>query len=118
MSIVQFNLENLHLVDLGRVAAAFQKLVAHAVKDCVDRPDDDRGRTVTMELELCPVKEVVDNVITCEGAKGRFKMKCKLPQLETKVLDFGVKQNGILYFSEECPDNHRQTALPFDDDRE
>jgi hypothetical protein len=111
MALMQLTLENLHNLDMGAAAAAFKVALERAVRDCIARPSDDRARKVTFEFALKPVKDINDNVITCEGAKGSFKVRAKIPDWETRECDFGVKTNGMLYFSEESPQNHRQQSF-------
>jgi len=102
-------------LDRGAAAAALDRAISQAVRDCLDRPTDDRPRKITMTLEITPVNEVIDNVVSCEGAKGLYKVRMRQPDWESKTLDFGVRQNGMLVFAEMSPDNHKQPLL-FDDD--
>lgn len=111
MPTLVLNLETLKSLDLGSVDAAFRRCLERAVRDCLDRPDDERARKVTLQLNLVPVKQIIQNVISCEGARGTVQFRCRVPDYETRTLDFGVRENGSLYFSEECPDNHRQSSL-------
>lgn len=109
--LTPLTLATLKKLDLGRVGMAFDRLLKQAISDCVDRPGDDRARKVTLQIDLVPVKQVHDNTISCEGAKGAVKAKLALPNYETQTLDFGVKQSGHAYFAEESPANHQQATL-------
>ena len=111
MALKVLTLDTLQDLDMGRAPEAFQIELTRAVKDCLDRPNDERKRVISIELNLVPVKEVHGNTISCEGAKGTFIIKCKIPNRETQVCDFGVKQNGQLFFNEDNPRDHKQTTL-------
>jgi|GEM_PF-5310523 len=109
---------NLDKVARGLPAAALHKKLAAAVRDCIDRPTVKAVRKVTLEMDLRPVCVFVGDTATCEGVKGTFAVKLKIPAHETSEVDFGVQQNGRLIFSETSPHNHRQGALPFPSDAE
>ena len=109
--LFQLTASTLAKLDRGAAAAALDKAIETAVRDCLDRPSDERARKITLTLELVPVKDVIDNVISCEGAKGVYKVRYRQPDWESKELDFGVRENGMLVFSELSPDNHRQAML-------
>lgn len=102
------------IAELGIGASeAFAKALTHAVRDCIDRPADERARKIVMQVDVTPVKEVHDNVISCEGARAVFKVRARVPDYETDVCDFGVKRDGRLFFNPLSPRNHRQNTLDF-----
>lgn len=98
-------------LDRGALAAAIDHAITQAVKDCLDRPADERKRTVSLAIDLTPVSETHGQVISCEGATGAYKVKLKIPDWESNKLDFGVKANGHLVFSSNSPKNHAQTTF-------
>ena len=116
MALKELTLDTIKDLDFGKAAVGFKVALERAVKDCNDRPSDDRKRTVVLSLTLVPVKEISGNTISCEGAKGVFQVRCKIPDWEMDTVDFGVKNNGMLYFSEESPKNHRQGTMAFEDE--
>lgn len=101
MPFIPLKLENLQKLDGGRVSVAFQQQLQRAVQDCIDRPGDDSVRTVALEVKFKPVIET--NTGACEGASGTFHIKSKVPERKSKTYDFGVKQNGELFWSENSP---------------
>jgi len=113
MSLKVLNLDTLKDLDLGRVGVGFGRLLEQAVRDCLDRPSDKRARKLTLQLAIKPKAEIVGNSISCEGASGVAQLKLKLPDYETQEVDFGVRENGRLVFSEDSPTNHRQATLGF-----
>lgn len=111
MGLKELTLENLKDLDYGKASLTFDKALRRAVADCLDRPGDNRARTVSLELKLSPVSDVVGSTISCEGAKGVFKVKCSIPNWETQMVDFGVKRDGRLVFNEDSPRDHRQQTF-------
>lgn len=115
MELVKLTTETLSRLDRGKYKATLEQAFQRAVQDCIDRPGDDRNRQVTVQFDLAPTVEVEDNVMYCDGVKARYQVRAKLPNWESKVLDFGVRKDGSLVFNEASPDNHRQMALPMDE---
>jgi hypothetical protein len=111
LSLPKLNLATMPTVDGGVTAEMFQANVRKAVKDCIDRPADKRPRIVTLQMKIVPVMVVNGNVIDCDGAKGTFNCKTKIPDYETRELDFGVQNSGDLYFNPDSPNDHRQMTL-------
>ena len=105
------NLANLQDVDLGKADTMFSHALRNAVLDCLNRPTDDRVRTVTLTVKLKPVCEVFDTSVSCEGATGSFLCKSKIPDFETPEVDFGIKENGVLVFNPYSPRNHNQLTM-------
>jgi hypothetical protein len=115
--LFQLTASTLAKLDRGAAAKALDTAIAAAVHDCLDRPTDERARKITLTLELAPIKEVIGNVISCEGASGKFKVRYRQPDWESLKLDFGVRENGMLVFAEMSPANHQQPTL-FDREEE
>jgi len=111
VGLKELTLGNLKDLDFGKASTTFEVALQRAVKDCLDRPGDDRARTVVLEMKITPVKEILGNTLSCEGAKGVFRIKCTLPNWETQVVDFGVRSNGKLVFNEDSPRDHRQQTF-------
>lgn len=117
MTLKKLDLSSIRDLDVGRVEKAFQIHLGRAVQDCEDRPSDDRARTITIQLQLKPLKEVIDDkYIECAGATGICKISSSIPDYQTSKLDFGVRKGGMLVFSEDSPGDHKQNTLAFDED--
>ena len=110
MAILELKLEQLKNLDFGRPAVAFEAGLRDAARDCIDRPGDKRPRKVVMEFVLEPVLEQDGD---CNHAVGHFRVKTMLPHRQTKPYSFGLKKQGILFFSENSPQNVDQ--LTFED---
>jgi len=100
-------------LDRGALAVAMEQALQTAARDCIDRPTDDRARTVTVAISLKPKSEFDEETRAVEitGAEGQYRVKCAVPDRESKPLDFGLQTDGTLVFNENVPDNHRQRSL-------
>lgn len=107
-------------LDRGTLAVALEHALQQAARDCLDRPTDDRARKVMVEISLKPKAEYDDDTRSVEivGAEGQYKIKCSVPDRESKPLDFGLTQDGTLIFNENVPDNHRQRSLLPEEEKE
>ena len=111
MGLERLSLETIKDLDSGIAMQTFQQAVQRAVRDCIDRPGDKRARKVILQLAVTPVPIIEGNTIDCDGAKGIFMCRVKIPDWETRQVDFGVQQSGDLIFNPDSPNNHRQTTL-------
>ena len=114
--LLRLSLQNISQLDSGLAMEMFQGNLRRAVKDCLDRPTDRRARKVTLQVNLTPVTEIRGNIVDCDGAKGVFLCKAKLPDFESREVDFGVQQSGELLFNPDSPQNHKQMTLLDDGD--
>lgn len=104
-------LETLAELAHGKVGVAFNREVQRMGRDCVDRPSDDRARTVTLTVAIKPTAVIDGQSVTCEGAKAIARIKAKAPDYETQEIDLGIRENGSTVFSPSCPENHRQISM-------
>lgn len=117
-TLLTLSAATLESIDHGRLAATLETALKRATQDCIDRPSDDRVRKVVLELNLSPVCDEEDRVVYCEGVKARYQVRTKVPDWESKTLDFGVRRDGSLVFNEDAPDNHKQATIPFAEEEE
>ncbi|MGA2035378.1 MAG: hypothetical protein ABSG68_24285 [Thermoguttaceae bacterium] len=111
MPLQRLTLANIGELDNGLALETFQTALKRAVKDCLDRPGDKRARKVTLQMNVTPVAQIQGNAIDCDGAKGVFLCKCRIPDYETREVDFGVQQTGDLLFNPDSPNDHKQITL-------
>jgi len=123
INLVELNLSTIQQLQEGAVFQQVQKLIAAAVADCENRPNEERARKVSIQLEILPVSrlEEIDDAHTrrvLDGVKLRLQMDVKCPTRKTIEFDCGVGENHALMFNPESPHNHRQAGLPltFDGD--
>lgn len=95
----ELKLRNLHLLDGGRPAAAFEYALEQAVSDCQHRPHEQKVREVVFKFRVVPSK-------TEEGAVNtQCVITTKIPSLQTKVYEMRPHHNGKLSFNPDDPDN-------------
>ena len=104
-------LETLAQLAHGKVGVAFDREVHRMIRDCLDRPSDERARTITLTVSVVPKSVIDGQSVTCEGATAVAKVKSRVPDYETQQIDLGVRENGGAVFSPTCPENHRQQEL-------
>lgn len=115
-ALIFFSLEALQHLDGGKAAIAFRRAVEDCVRDCQDRPLDDKARKVTLELAITPVAEEdpeFENSYRASSVEGQFKIATTLPKRQTKPYSFGIDPKGRMFFSQNSPSNVNQTT--FDD---
>jgi len=108
MPLMQLSLDSLKDLDDGRVLVAFGHELKRAVMDCIDRPGDKNGRTVSLEFKLTPI---IGEDGTCDGANGEFAIKSKVPTRKSKSYEFNVNRKGHLIYSSNSPDDIDQTTI-------
>lgn len=108
MAMTKLTLAMLKDLDMGRVAAGFQKELDHIVKDCEDRPGDVRARQVTLKLSLVPDS---DGMGVCETVQGEFSITSSVPNRVSKKYQMRVHANGSLLFNPESPEDVTQGTL-------
>lgn len=111
MAVLQLDINNLKVLDGGRIEAAFQQEIKHVVLDLMDRPGDDRERSVTMKVLFKPI---CDETGECERVNVRMDIGSKLPNRKTRVFDMKARKSSkgpMLVFNEDSLDNVDQTTM-------
>ena len=100
-------------LDRGTLAIALEQALQQAACDCIDRPTDDRVRKVVLTISVKPKAHWDEDKKSVEvtGAEGQYKVKCALPDRESKPLDFGLQPDGTMIFNENAPEDHRQASI-------
>jgi hypothetical protein len=113
MSLQSLTLANLKDLDLGKIDEAFQRHLARAAIDCMDRPTESKPRVVTLQFEVVPVEVDGD----CDEVVVRIQTTSKVPTHKTRPYSLAPRRNGALVFNPDSPTNVAQgTFLPDDDD--
>ncbi len=110
-----FELKNLHQLEGGKVAQAFNKHVARASSDCYDRPGDSKPRVVLLQIEIIPVQDQHGN---CDDVLIHVQTTSKVPPHRTNPINARLGTNGVLKLNLDSPDDVDQGSLPYhrDDD--
>lgn len=111
MGLKRLSLDSLRELDSGLAVETFQQAVQRAVKDCLDRPAEKKARKVILQMTIVPVPVINGNTIDCDGVKGAFQCRCKVPDVELQQIDFGVQKDGNLIFNPDSPRDHRQATM-------
>ena len=119
----KFSLASLATIDNGRIAANFQQLLDAAIRDCQDRPNDEKPRKLLIEMQICPVTGIVNGQVICENVNGAFQLKSTVPTRKTAVYSFGLRTVGkenkpTLIFNNASLDNADQATFFDGDDAE
>jgi hypothetical protein len=96
-----FTLENLKLLDFGRITAAFQQETKRVVADCMDRPGDEHARTVVLKFNFVPRAD--DGSLDCDTVAVDCEIFSAVPKRRTKVYEMRPKQSGDLAFNPDLP---------------
>lgn len=108
MPIRELTLGSLKHLDFGKADEAFKLHLKRATLDCLDRPADDKARTVTLQVELKPILEPGGD---CVELNAQMQVTSKMPTHKTKVYSVGPRKNGSLVFNEDSPSNINQTTF-------
>jgi hypothetical protein len=117
VAVVQLDLANLKIMDDGRIEAAFAQEMKHVVLDLMDRPGDDRERSITLKVKFSPVMDVTGEL---DSVDVQMDIGSKMPSRKSRVYDMKARrsQKGpMLVFNEDSLDNADQTTI-FDKDNE
>jgi hypothetical protein len=113
MAFVFLSLDTIKELDNGRVAEAFTQALARAVRDCEDRPTEEKDREVILGIKLKPIP-------ADEGIPTGVALMCQVrdtvPTRKSRPYSCGIKSGGKLFFSTESPDNVNQLTLGLADD--
>jgi hypothetical protein len=108
----EFSLANLTELDLGKVDVAFKTHLHRAVKDCMDRPNDQSPRKVTLSAILKPDRDQ-SGPINGEMVLLQCQVASTVPAHRSKVYQCLPRKGGQLVFESTSPENVNQTS--FDD---
>ena len=109
MGKVKLGLENLQLLDNQKIAAAFNHELRHVVKDCIDRPGDDRARAVSLDMTVTPECDRESGV--CDTVSVEFTVKSAVPNRRSRKFQMAVDAKGVIVVNPESPENVRQGTL-------
>ena len=112
-----FTLDNLRLLDFGKIGLAFAREVEHVVKDCLDRPGDDHARTVTLRFSFTP--DGTPGVGDCETVRVEAEVSSAVPKRRSKVYEMTPRKSGDLVFNPDLPgEPDAETLFDSDERRE
>jgi len=116
VTIHEFKLETLALLDGGKIPIAFDKLLKQAQMDCKDRPAVKKPRKIVLQMEVTPV---VDEMGMLDSVDTTFQLKYVSPPMASKDYNLGVRQKAgqpMLVFNDLSDGNFRQRTIDQDAD--
>ncbi len=109
---VKLGLDALMLLDKGVLAVVFEREVAHVVRDCDDRPLDDRPRKISIEFSFIPVVDKSGTgTVGLESVVVDAQIQSSLPKRRSKQFHMTAHQDGSLSFHPELPEDPEGDAL-------
>lgn len=105
---VDMTFETLHDLEGGKYAALLRNHLANLARDCIDRPMDDKERTLTIQFRMKPVLD--PETRDCERVDMSLEMKSKVPVFRTKKFQLRPHNRGFL-INRDFPDDLDQPAL-------
>lgn len=113
---VALSLSNLKLLDMGKAHSAFDAELAYVVRDCIDRPHDDKPRKITMTFLIAPVKD--SQSANADQVDVGVEIASSVPKRRTRVYTMNTRTNGQLAFHPDSPADPNDNRLFDQLDRE
>lgn len=108
MAHESFKIEQIGLLDGGRVAAQINKLIKAATDDCLNRYGVDASRKVAVGIMLRPV---LDETGLCSEVAVEFTSTISAPKMHSKTFSMGVNAQHGLVWNTASEDNVNQGSL-------
>lgn len=107
MGKIKLTLSTLNSLDMGKITTAFDHELTHVVKDCIDRPNDDRDRIVNLKMRVKPdASDGVADTVMCE-----FVVQSAVPPRQSKRYQLQAHASGAVLVNPESADNIHQGTL-------
>lgn len=94
----KFTLGNLPLIDNGLIAEAFDREMKRLVKDCDERPLEEKPRVLMLSVKITPKPETSGRGIICDEVVVEFELTGKTPLQRTRLYTMKPKQDGSIMF--------------------
>lgn len=99
----KFTLDNLRLLDFGRIGVAFNTELERVVHDCMDRPAEDKARSVIIRFNFAPLNSS-PGASDCDQVKVECEIASSIPKRRTKVYSMIPHVDGQLEFNPDLSD--------------
>lgn len=103
----KLNLQNMVLLDFGKIPAAFDLEMVRVVQDCMDRPLDDKARKVAIVFTVKPKSEAVSTgtgQVDCDRVTVEAEIQSTVPKRRTQIYEMTPKNDGSLSFHPDLPE--------------
>lgn len=107
----RFTLENLPQLDFGIVPEVFDREMKRVVKDCMDRPHDDKARAVNIKFAVKPLPSPSAQGMACDEVQVEVEVDSAVPKQRTKIYTMRTKADGGLVFHPDLPDDPDERTI-------
>lgn len=107
----KFNLGNLPLIDNGLIAEAFDREMKRLVKDCDERPLEEKPRVLNLSVKITPKPETSGRGIICDEVIVEFELTGKTPLQRTRLYTMKPKNDGTVYFHPDLPSDPDEETI-------
>lgn len=101
----RLTLANLPKLDFGKIDAVFANELERLVRDCEQRPMDDKPRVLNVAFRLVPNIDKNGIAPTCDTIDVEVEINGKVPVNRTKVYAMKPKHDGSLVFHPDSPED-------------
>lgn len=91
-------------LDFGALEEAFNRELSRLVKDCDERPLDDKPRTLTLAVKMIPKADTSGRNVVCDNIDVELEIVGKVPVTRSKIFTMKPKHDGALMFHPDLPD--------------
>lgn len=107
----KFVLGNLPLLENGLISTAFDGELKRLVKDCDERPLDEKPRELTLKLKLTPKPDKNGRNPVCDEVEVECEISGKVPVQRSKIYVMKPKHDGSLLFHPDLPEDPNDETL-------
>lgn len=108
-SAKQLTVANLQELDRGLPAIAINQALRQAVKDCLDRPGNDKKREVSISIQVWP--ELDKQTAVLDVVNITIDVKTRTPAQTSAVYRMLTTKDGVPLFQPASPLDPRQEAF-------
>lgn len=112
-------MQELQLLTLGTleeldpvIFLEWQKSLQAAVRDCADRPHEEKPREISLVLKVTPVRDVDGANMACVGVEMELTVKSTRPAHTRGGKSLSIYEDGRCAFNPLSPHNVQQRTLP------
>lgn len=112
---VKFTLENLHQINNGVLAVAFEREMQRIIADCQDRPSLDKARSVSIVFEVTPLPDQHSPTVNADEITVQVAVHSAIPKRKSNIYTMKTRHDNTAVFHPELNEDHEGDAL-YDDD--
>lgn len=90
----------------------WQKSLQAAVRDCADRPHEEKPREIALIVKVTPVRDIDGANMACVGVEAELTVKSTRPAHTRGGKSMSIYADGQCAFNPLSPHNVQQRTLP------